>query len=369
MIASRRRAAVIVIALLSVVAGCGADDRPEREAAQPEPSTRCSSDRRFAAHYWRTPCWRPYATTSPFNRAIGDQPPLARQSASVVSRLTAWGPPQNLLIAHADRRSDYFHPLYWSHKEDPIFRIRCLRYLPCSVEGHRVRIPEAARPAAGGDGHLAVIDQHTGWEYDFWQVRDKPSGGGTLVVSHGGRTRIDGDGLGSNATAASFGLAAGIIRAAELRAGRIDHALFAQVKCTSGQSVYPAEPGGTGAVCARFGMSNVAAPALGARFWLDLSEQEIAQLDVPEWKRTILRALARYGMIVGDTNNGNASWGLQVESGSTYTSFGKRDPWSALAKRFAADRDGDTTFLALDGGVDWAAHLHQVAPCVSSGRC
>ena len=48
--------------------------------------------------------------------------------------------------------------------------------------------PAAARAAGGGDGHMAVI-QPDGWEYDFWQVRDRPAGGGTLVVSHGGRTR------------------------------------------------------------------------------------------------------------------------------------------------------------------------------------
>ena len=63
---------------------------------------------------------------------------------------------------------------------------------------------------------MAVIDQASGWEYDFWQVESKPAGGGTISISWGGRTAIgtaDADGLGSNATAAHFGLAAGVIRA------------------------------------------------------------------------------------------------------------------------------------------------------------
>ena len=96
---------------------------------------------------------------------------------------------------------------------------------------------------------MAVIDQQTGWEWDFWQVKSKPPGGGTLVVSHGGRTRAGGDGLGSNATAAHFGLQAGVIRAEEWAAGRIDHALFMTVRCSAGASVYPAAPSTTAASC------------------------------------------------------------------------------------------------------------------------
>ena len=63
----------------------------------------------------------------------------------------------------------------------------------------RVRIPAKARPAAGGDGSLGIIDQATGWEYDFWQARSRPADGGVLKVSWGGRTPIgtpDADGLG-----------------------------------------------------------------------------------------------------------------------------------------------------------------------------
>lgn len=379
MVMSRRAIGVLVLAVLAVAIGIfvvtvlgreqqssGVGETHREQAIRDSP---CPSANRFAPHLWRTPCWRPYAATSPFNRRVPRDPPLAKASANVVARLTGWGPPQNLLVGHADTRADFFHPLYWSHREDPLYRVRCVLYRPCSVEGHRIRIPRRARPAGGGDGHLAVMDAHTGWEYDFWQVRSKPPAGGTLVVSHGGRTRMDGSGLGSNATAAWFGLAAGVIRAAEIRAGRIDHALFAQIKCTSGGSVYPANPRARGDDCESVGMSNTAAPPVGARFWLDLSDRQIARLKVPAWKKTILRALARYGAIVGDTNRGHGAWGLQVESGSTYTSFGHRDPWRALADELGAERDGDARFLRVDGGVDWARHLHQVAPCVSRGRC
>lgn len=314
-------------------------------------------------------CWKPYAATSPFNRPIPASPRLAADSAAVVGRLRSWGRPQMLLAGHSGTSDDYFHPLYYSRASDPLFTVRCVvATRSCEVEGATVRIPEAARAAAGGDGHLAVIDQTTGWEYDFWQVRSKPAGGGTLTVSHGGRTRIDGDGLGSNATAAWFGLAAGIIRAPEMEAGTIDHALFAAIKCTAGFSVYPAQAGTTANACDDFGLSNTAAPPLGARLQLAISDAEIDALAVPAWKKPVLRALARYGLIVGDTNGGNAAWGIQGESGSSYTSFGDADPWAGLAGAAGLAPFSGMYAFDIASGVDWS-RFRVLDPCVSRGTC
>ncbi len=207
----------------------------------------------------------------------------------------------------------------------------------------QVRIPDRARPAGGSDRHLTVVDQRSGWEYDLWEVESKPSGGGELVTGYGGRTRIDGDGLGSDATAAHFGLLAGIIRAEELRRGRIDHALFLVADCDSGEFVYPAR--GRGAPCE----DRTDAPAEGMRFQLDMSDAEIRALDAPRWKRAILRALARYGMFVGDT--GGSPWDLEFESGSTYTSFGYPDRILRYAKRIGIPREDDGRYhFDLDEG-------------------
>ena len=127
----------------------------------------------------------------------------------------------------------------------------------------------------------------------------------------------------SNATAAHFGLAAGVIRPSELAAGEIDHALFMVVKCTSGTSVYPAGPG-VGSACA----DKTNAPAMGQHFFLEMTDAQIEALSVPSWQKTILRAMARYGLYVGDT--GGSGWGIQFESGSSFTSFGQADPWVGL---------------------------------------
>lgn len=315
------------------------------------------------------PCWRPYSDDSPFNRRVVGRPPLANRSPETVDQLSAWGGPGNVLVGAADTSRDYGHPVFYARSSDPVFRIHCVRFRPCEVEGHRIRIPDDARPADGGDGHMAVVDFRTGWEYDFWQVRSKPRGGGRLVVSHGGRTRISGDGLGSNATAAGFGLLGGIVRPHELARGRIRHALFLTVRCSNGRSVFPAARGTSGAPCRDFGEPGRAAPSLGARVWLSMSREEIARLRVPPWKRAILHALRDYGGIVGDTMRGNGSWAIVLESGESQVALGRPDPWRAIATRAGASPYEGLYVLELDDELNWQSRLRVVAPCVSRGDC
>ncbi len=338
-----------------------------RSTAEPAAPERCSPP--FGVGRWPSACWRPYSKDSPFNRRVPRTPRLHPESGDIVTRLREWGPVQRLVFGTAGTGRDFGHPIYYAEPNSPVFRVRCIRWRPCEVDGLRGRIPDEARPAAGGDGHMAVVDQRSGWEYDFWKVRRKPRGGGTLVVDHGGRTRIRGTGLGSNATAARFGLLAGIVRPQELEAGRIPHALFVTVRCSSGRSVYPSAPRGTGAPCRRFGEPDPGAPPMGARLWLDMSEREIDRLPVPDWKRTVLRALRRYGGFVGDTMNGNSSLGIMVESGAGYTSFGYEDPWMELAEELDAGTWEGMRVLDLDIDPDWRRHLRILHPCTARGTC
>jgi hypothetical protein len=316
-------------------------------------------------------CWRPYSDGSPFNRGIPGSPAVASNSAAIVGRVNGFGAPQNITVGGGE---DWGHPIFYSQPDDPVFTIHCAKpWGACELEGMQVRIPDAARPASGGDAHMAVIDQAGGWEYDFWQVQNKPPGGGTITISWGGRTRIgspDADGLGSNATAAHFGLAAGPIRAAELEAGRIDHALFMVVRCTNGSYVWPAE-GVSGTPCSSIGLSNADAPALGQHFYLAMSDAEIAATGAPVWKQTILRAMAHYGMFVGDT--GGSSWGVQFESGASFTSFGSPDPFVRLGDlwgvpKYPDPNVGPQRVFKLAGGVDYG-RLRALDPCVARGTC
>jgi len=355
----------------AVVGGVETAGSTALDAALPGPA--CSSAwGTFGAGTWPSACWTPYARTSPFNRPIPPDPPLLSNSAAIVSRLVGWGNAQSLIVGHPDSYAgDYNHPVYYNAPDDPLFTVQCTRWQAlCAVQGMQVRIPDRARPASGADGHMAVIDQRTGWEWDFWQVQSKPAGGGTLVVSHGGRTRVDGDGLGSNATAAHFGLQAGVIRAEEWAAGSIDHALFMTVRCSAGASVYPAAAGTTAASCESFGDVNRDAPPLGARFQLAMTDAEIDALDVPVWKKPILRAMATYGMIVGDTFNYHPrSFGLVAESDIQYRSLGYADRFAEFARQMGVGTYNGAYVFVVDSGVDWGRYLRVVDPCVSQSGC
>jgi hypothetical protein len=293
------------------------------------------------------------------------QPRLSSASQPVVRRLTGWGPPSPYSAGEQDTRNDFAHPTYWSGASDPYFLVRCGG---CPLDRFRIRMPLAARPAAGSDHHLTIVSQGSHREYDLWDARiDRRR----RVVRAGGGARIsvEGSGLHSDATAGHFGNLAGVIRAQELAAGEIDHALFMIVHCVSGKTVYPA--GGQAFVCSQEGRSNRFAPPLGGRFQLDLSDAEIEALGLPPWKRAIYLAMAHYGMIVGDTGGG-PSWSLQFESDSTYTSFG----YPPALARFAATVPGWTKMpngtyrMAVDDPrVDWSQRLRMVAPCVSQAKC
>jgi len=132
-----------------------------------------------------------------------------------------------------------------------------------------------------------------------------------------GSLDLDGDGSLGEATAARFVLLAGIVRAEELAAGRIEHALFITVPCGAQQPAYvpPASKGGT--VC----RDNTNRIPMGARLRLNMTAAEIDGLAVPQWKKTILHALRSYGAYVGDTG-GPSSFGVMLESDATYTAFG-----------------------------------------------
>jgi len=337
-------------------------------AARPSPTpTPTCAPATFSALSPPAACWRPYSSASPFNTPLSADPALAAGSAQMVDNwLSTWSASNKtsaprFVAGYADTANDYDHPLYFSGSSDPLYTVHCAEaWGRCPVEGAQVRIPAAAQPAAGEDGHLAVIDQGSGWEYDFWQVRQKPAGGGTLTVSWGGKTKLDGAGTGSGATAGNFGLAAGIIRPQELAAGKIDHALFMVVECTNGTSVAPAGAD-VGRTCSSMGLSNAGAPAMGQHFFLDMSAAEIEALSLPAWQKTVLRAMAEYGLYVGDTGGGF----LKLESGSTYTSFGQPDPWIGVAKSAGISpsryNGKDSYTFDFSSAVDWRSRLRVAA--------
>ena len=90
---------------------------------------------------------------------------------------------------------------------------------------------------------------------------------------------------------------------------------------------------------------------------------------MPGWKKTILRAMARYGMFVGDTGSDYLGWTIAVESGSSYTSFGLPDPWETLAKWYGIASDSGVHYFDLADTIVWENRLRVVQPCVAQATC
>ncbi|MCW2968838.1 MAG: hypothetical protein JWM71_2610, partial [Solirubrobacteraceae bacterium] len=196
---------------------------------------------------------------------------------------------------------------------------------------------------------------------------NKPAGGGAVTVGWGSKTRVDGDGLETSAAnAAGYGGMAGGIRAEELLAGKIDHALIIAVDCDSDRSVYPAT--GLGRACSSIGLSNTNAPAMGQRFRFNMPAAQIDALSVPDYEKTILKAFSQYGAYVSDTGG---SWAFDTESGQVYVSYGVADQWAVYARKIGATyyAPDHRYVLPLQSGVDWARYLQVLDPCTASATC
>ncbi len=282
---------------------------------------------------------------------------------------------------HCRRRpgQDAGNPTYFPDSADPLYTLHCNRpWGTCEIEGHQIRVPAQALPAQGyataeddHDAHMTIVDQASGWEYDLWNVRSKPDAGGTLVFGWGGRTRIDGNGLGSGGTSAHFGNLAGIIRSEELLAGRIDHALVMGVPC-SDSFVYPAD--NHGLPCRAAGLPSAHSWPTGSHFQLNVKPKKIKRWKIPRYRKAIAIALSRYGAYVSDTSGLATEWGFEIESGATYQSFGAEDGLTRLARALKLPPEDYNNngigeyWFNVDKGIKWSK-LRIVAPCVARGAC
>src|SRR6185437_4934668 len=320
-----RRRAALSATLLTVLALAGAllATSPHAETTislRGAPASQNAGWEELGPGNWPAQSWRPYSNASPFNRTTTGADVNAR-SATMVAAALQWGLPANMTDT-AGAANDWARPTYYAQPGDPVFTLNANDPGGSAVDGMKIPIPDAATPAGGGDAQMTVVTPD-GWEYDFWDVESKPAGGGVLRFAKGGRTRIDGSGLESGGLPSGFGNLAGAIRAQELAAGHIHHALFILLKCTGtgtsygngvkedpregvGSYVYPAIAGGS-----ECGQHDPDLPPLGARFKLAMSNTEIAALSVPPWKKTILRALAHFGGYVGGTGGGGFGFLLE----------------------------------------------------------
>jgi hypothetical protein len=314
--------------------------------------------------------WRPYASSSPFNRTTsGDE--VDPESAAIVKKILGWGLPAQLASGTAETSEDWSHPVFFAEPGDPTYTLHATEpWGENPLNGIKIGIPAYARPSGSEDAHMTIVTPE-GWEYDFWGATKPPAGGGTFTFAWGGRTRIDGSGLESGGTAAGFGNLAGMIREPELAAGHINHALFVVLKCAAkgtgfgfgtrtasseaSSFVYPASGGGS--ICPA---GETAAPPLGARLALAMSPAQIDALNLPQWKKTILLALAEYGGYVGDT--GGPGFAFMFESGTSYTAVGLTEPLTQFGEENGLPEWEGHYLFNVASGVEWEKYLRVLVP-------
>lgn len=412
---------------------CGLDSCQLPATCNPTPATMTFTAQ--GPQTWPAACFRPFEVPgNPFYREI---PATARTNQLrsgyqdvVTHLLTTWT--HGELQGRLDGMSG--EPTYYSQASDPEYTIHCANdpyEIPSqpicpAVEGMTIHIPSWAKPEGGlpdpgaaasatnprRDAHISIVDQANGVEWDFWQVQtsplpSSPNPDGSkpqIVASFVNRIDLTGDGLYPygvrGATAAGYANRLGRIRLEELQAGEINHALFMYIPChnlTEGPArgqpstdpadffgvVYPASA--KGRQCADSTEASVA-PAMGAHFFYDRTPTQIDALNIQPWKKTLLKALSRYGAFVGDTAG---FWGFEQESSYQYSSvtdgekrwynFGAANNWNQwygdssdpgdryFGKLFEKNADGSLTAETQE--INFAAYLKILNPCVSQGQC
>ena len=196
-------------------------------------------------------------------------------------------------------------PVVFATPTSKMYDVACTKY--CQASSVRFRIPVGARAASGSDHHLAVIDGDR--ELDLWQAtydasRDAWSASTVVIADAKGQGTLCQEGKQCNAAnAAGFALLSGLIWPAELREGRIDHALALTTPFT--RAGYIACP----ATHTDGKQNDPGAIPEGARIQLDPTFNVAAQR-WPAWKKTIAVALQRYGALVVDTGGALAIRGV-----------------------------------------------------------
>jgi hypothetical protein len=183
-----------------------------------------------------------------------------------------------------------------------------------------VPIPANAQPASGTDHSLVIWQPSTDTEWELWMAQR--AGDGSWSACWGGRIENMRHAQGVfpfpyGVAASGLSYLAGAIKASELQAGRIDHALAVNVvHAAEGTQVAPANR--------TDGDSNApdAIPE-GTRFRLDPSI-DVTTLGLPAGGLAIARALQEYGMYVTDRAGAVV---LMGESSAPYVAAGQRNPY------------------------------------------
>lgn len=196
---------------------------------------------------------------------------------------------------------------------------------PDPFAGETIPVPENTPIAPGSDGHLAIADPISNMVYNLWMAQD---GGDSWSAGWGAMTPLDGDGREENGSSTGAGIAryAAVVRAEEIAAGEIPHALFFSTNMAAPDEVrYPAtKTDGSN-------MDGVETPIPeGARVQLDPS-LDLDSLRLSEGEFTVARALQTYGAYVGDNGGARMAFLFEyVPDSSVYSDAGLEGDYAPL---------------------------------------
>jgi hypothetical protein len=324
---------------------------------------RRTSDRRSEALAARVPDGQLFAPGSFWNKRLRATAPLDPSSAPLVQNLAAEAAREQATgigpwISAGPRSS----PLYQVRLGQRRVRVR----LDNGGQSFRkslqrafasVPIPAGATPAPLPDGHMTVWQPATDKLWEFFGARREADGwharwGGAIrrvSKSRGYYTRAAWRGAKSawGATASSLPVIGGAMLLAELKRGRIDHALAMNVPfARAGVFAWPAQR--------TDGEGPATALPEGARLRLDPT-LDVGELGLPKLTRMMARAAQRYGIVVRDqTGHGISFFGENPSQfrGTPYRRYFRgRTPQEILAE-FPWDR-----LQVLE------MHLCTAAPC------
>lgn len=290
----------------------------------------------------------PFSRSSFWNRPLGPHVRLARDSRAlvgeVVRQVRDYHPWMNT--------TSYSVPVYVVRRREPTVHVTLDTWGPdLQQELDAVPVPPDARPATGTDASMTVWQPSTNRMWEFWRMYRKgrrwhARWGGEMddvstnpgYFSHVGQT----DNWG--ATATGLPLLGGLVTFADLRRGRINHALAVSLVETEREDwAWPAQrtdgytwtPG-------------ITAIPEGMRFRLN-PHLKLGRLHLPKIDRMLARAAQKYGMVVRDKGGAVDFYGQDPVTRPS-------DPWPAAFGHQWPDK-----VLAL---FPWS-HLQALRPRVS----
>jgi hypothetical protein len=248
-----------------------------------------------------------FSPASFWNRPAAPASPLEPGSKAAVGELV--GEVHAELADHSGpwiNTTQYSVPIYTVAADQPELPVRLIS--PDAAPALRsawsaVPLPAGARPASGTDGHLVVWQPSSNRLWEFWRLRRGAGGwqaawGGAIDdVSHSSGTYGSAAWPGATrwwgASASSLSIVGGLITFADLRRGRIDHALSISLPLVR-KGVFAAPAKRTDGES-----TNPHSLPEGAHLRLN-PKLDLAKLQLSPFTRMVAEAAQRYGIFVRD---------------------------------------------------------------------